>query len=203
MEDVNKNNNLNNPLGQLGGAPDAGKWFVVHVLSGHEQRVRKSIVQTTKLEGSNYGIYEILIAQEDVTEVKHGKKTTRSRKFFPGYVLVRMDLLKEDGTMNTEGWHFINSINGVIGFLGGDKASPLSDQEFEEIRSAMTGEEAVVGPKIQFEVNETVIIKEGPFTNFEGVVSSIEPTSGKVTLMVSIFGRSTPVELEYWQIERQ
>ncbi len=190
-------------LEAFGDHPDAGKWYVVHVLSGHEQKVRNTIWKTIVLEEDTHGIYEVLIAQEEVSEVKQGKKTTRSRKFFPGYILIRMDLRLEDGSLNAEGWHFINGVNGIIGFLGGDKAQPLTDREYEEIVQQMAGDDEATKPKIQYEIGEVVVITDGAFSNYEGVVDAIDYDRGKLTLMVDIFGRSTPAELEYWQVERQ
>lgn len=178
-------------------------WYVVHVLSGHEQKVRNTLLKTIVQEGETHGVCDILIAQEEVTDIKNGKKSTRNRKFFPGYILVRLELSEGCRNVNADAWHFVNSIAGVIGFLGGEKAVPLSDREVEDIRSQMSGEEAATRPRIEFEIGETVIIKDGAFANFEGSVESVDPDKGKVTLLVNIFGRSTPVELEYWQIERQ
>jgi len=182
---------------------EGGGWYVVHVLSGHEQKVRNSLLKTIVQEGESHGVLDILIAQEEVTEVKRGKKSTRSRKFFPGYILVRMEFAEDGRSINADGWHFVNSINGVIGFLGGEKAIPLSKTEVEDIRSQMSGDEAATKPRIEFEIGETVAIKDGAFANFEGTIEGVDPDKGKVTLLVNIFGRSTPVELEYWQIERQ
>lgn len=178
-------------------------WYVVHVLSGHEQKVRNTFLKTIVQEEQNYGVCDILIAQEEVTEVKRGKKSTRNRKFFPGYILMRLELNEGGRSVDPEAWHFVNSINSVIGFLGGEKAMPLTDREVEDIRTQMSGEEVATRPRIEFEIGETVVIKDGAFANFEGAVESIDPDKGKVTLLVNIFGRSTPVELEYWQIERQ
>ena len=183
--------------------PTKGAWFVIHVLSGHEQKVRNTILKTLVQEGDNFGIYDILIPQKEVTKVKDGKKTSRQKKFFPGYMLLKIELKNEDGSLNANGWHFINNVPGIIGFLGGDKALPLSNFEFEEIRSQMAGEEGANVTQIDLEIGETVGITDGAFAGFEGAVESVDPAKGKVTLMVNIFGRSTPVELEYWQIERQ
>lgn len=180
-----------------------GGWYVVHVLSGHEQKVRNSMLKLIVQEGENHGVLDILIAQEEITEVRRGKKSTRNRKFFPGYILVRMEFAEDGRSIHADGWHFVNSINGVIGFLGGEKAQPLTTTEVDDIRMQMSGDEAAAKPRIEFEIGETVAIKDGAFANFEGSVEGVDPDKGKVTLLVNIFGRSTPVELEYWQIERQ
>lgn len=181
----------------------AGQWFVVQVLSSHEMRVKNSMLKSLAKEIDELPIYEILIPEEEVTEVRRGKRTTRAKKCFPGYVLMRMELYTEGKQMNSEVWHFINSVNGVIGFLGGERPAPLSKKELEDIMAQVSGDEEAPRPKIEFEVGEVVNIKDGAFASFEGKVESIDPDRGKVKLMVNIFGRPTPVELEYWQVERQ
>ncbi len=204
MEEKNNNEVTDNLPESIFAADDKNAgWYVVHVLSGHEQKVRNTLLKTIVQEGENHGVCDILIAQEEVTEVKRGKKSTRSRKFFPGYMLMRIELSEEGRSVNAEAWHFVNSINGVIGFLGGEKAMPLTEAEVNDIKAQMSGDEAATRPRIEFEIGETVTIKDGAFANFEGSVEGIDPDKGKVTLLVNIFGRSTPVELEYWQIERQ
>ncbi len=203
MEEVNIEEVEVAPIPGFDLDPERGEWFVIHVLSGHEQKVRNTILKTLVNEGDNFGIFDILIPQAEVTKVKDGKKTTRQKKFFPGYMLIKIELKNEDGSLNSNGWYFINNIPGIIGFLGGDKALPLTAFEFEEIRSQMAGEEGTNVPRIDLEVGETVTITDGAFAGFEGSVEGVDATKGKVTLMVNIFGRSTPVELEYWQIERQ
>ena len=183
--------------------PDAGEWFIVHVLSGHEMKVRNCILKTMGIEGGYQEfIHDIFIAQEEVTEVRQGKKTTRNKKFFPGYLLIRMDLFSK-GVINADVWHFINGVAGVIGFLGGEQALPLTKAEVKDIMDQVRGTETATKPRINFEIGETVAIKDGAFANFEGVVETIDADRGKVKLLVNIFGRSTPIELEYWQIERQ
>ncbi|MCP3966016.1 MAG: transcription termination/antitermination factor NusG [Lentisphaerae bacterium] len=183
---------------------EVGKWFVVHTLSGQENRVRDSIQRQLDLEGNDIPVYEVYIPTEKVSEVRQGKKTTTTRKFFPGYILVRMDLY-EPGTTNIDekAWYFIRNVQGVIGFIGGgNNPVPLSDTEVDELFH-QTKEEQQVRPKIMFDIGETVRIKDGAFENFEGVIEEIDNERGKLKLMVSIFGRSTPVELEFWQVERE
>ena len=203
MEETNIEEVETSPIPGFELDPTKGDWFVIHVLSGHEQKVRNTILKTLVQEGDNFGIYDILIPQKEETKVKDGKKTSRQKKFFPGYMLLKIELKNEDGSLNANGWHFINNVPGIIGFLGGDKALPLSNFEYEEIRSQMAGEEGANVAQIDLEIGETVGITDGAFAGFEGSVESVDPGKGKVTLMVNIFGRSTPVELEYWQIERQ
>ncbi len=178
-----------------------GQWFVVHTLSGHENKVRETILRQLEL-GDRLPVYEVYIPTEKVSEVRQGKKTTTTRKFFPGYLLVRMDLYSEDGLIDEKAWYFIRNVQGVLGFLGGsNRPEPLSSSEVADLLRQSRGE-AEVKPKIAYEIGETVRIKDGAFENFEGVIQEIDNERGKLRLMVSIFGRSTPVELEFWQVDR-
>jgi len=184
---------------------DKGQWFVVHTLSGQENRVRDTIERQLQYEAAELPVYEVFIPTEKVTEVKQGRRTTTTRKFFPGYLLVRMDIYLEDGTtIDEKVWYFIRNIQGVIGFVGSsDKPLPLSANEYAELMAQVSGEEDKVKPKIQFEIGETVRIKDGAFENFEGTIQEIDSDRGKLKLLVSIFGRSTPVEMEFWQVVRE
>ncbi len=178
-----------------------GQWFVVHTLSGHENKVRETMLRQLEL-GDQLPVYEVYIPTERVSEVRQGKKTTMTRKFFPGYLLVRMDLYDEDHRINEKAWYFIRNVQGVLGFLGGgNRPEPLSESEVADLLRQGRGE-AEVKPKIAYEIGETVRIKDGAFENFEGVIQEIDNERGKLRLMVSIFGRSTPVELEFWQVDR-
>ncbi len=180
-----------------------GQWFVIHTLSGHENKVRDTILRQLQ-GGDQVPVYEAFIPTEKVTEVRQGKKSTMTRKLFPGYIWVRMDLYDELGMIDEKAWYFVRSIQGVLGFLGGaNKPTALPDSEVEDLlRPAQAGEAPAARPKIEFEVGETVRIKDGAFENFEGTIQEIDNERGKLNLMVSIFGRSTPVELEFWQVER-
>lgn len=171
------------------------KWYVVHTLSGHEQRVKEALERRRDRE--NYGdhVSRVLIPTENVSEIRAGKKTISSRKFFPGYVLVEMDVTEES-------WHFVKSTQGVIGFIGGGKPQPVRENEIDSILFQIEEKKEKIKPKVLFEVGETVRITDGPFVNFNGVVEEINPDKGRLKVMVTIFGRPTPVELEYWQVER-
>lgn len=180
---------------------DRGQWFVVHTLSGHENKVRETLLRQLEL-GDQMPVYEVYIPTEKVSEVRQGKKTTTTRKFFPGYILVRMDLYDEEHRIDEKAWYFIRNVQGVLGFLGGsNRPEPLSLSEVSDLLRQSRGE-AEVKPKIAFEIGETVRIKDGAFENFEGVIQEIDNERGKLRLLVSIFGRSTPVELEFWQVDR-
>lgn len=181
----------------------AGQWYVLHTLSGQENRVRENVEKQIKMEDASLPVYEVLIPTEQITEVKNGKKTTVKRKFFPGYVLVRMELYDADGKLDENTWHFIHGIQGVISFSGGgEKPMPMSQEEID-IWINHPAEQPRPPAAVPGEVGETVRIKDGPFENFSGVIVEIDPERGKLKLMVSIFGRSTPVEVEFWQVERE
>jgi transcriptional antiterminator NusG len=180
-----------------------GRWFVLHTLSGHENKVKETIEQQLRQQGGDLPIFEILIPLEKVSEVRQGRKTTTTRKYFPGYILVRMDLYHEDGKLNEKAWYFIRETQGVIGFIGGgDRPLPLPPHEVEALLRQATDREDRAKPKINFAVGEAVRVRDGAFENFEGSIEGIDAERGKLKILVSIFGRSTPVELEFWQVER-
>lgn len=179
-----------------------GQWFVVHTLSGHENKVRETILRQLRNLDS-VPVYEVFIPTERVSEVRQGKRITTTRKFFPGYLLIRMDLYDAEGNVDEKAWYFVRGTQGVLGFLGGNnKPIPLSDSEVEDMLRQSAADEDVVRPKIAFDVGEVVRIKDGAFENFEGTIEEIDNERGKLKLAVSIFGRSTPVELEFWQVDR-
>lgn len=183
-----------------------GQWFVIQALSGHENKVKENFERELKLEKNNTPIYEVLIPVEKVSEVKQGEKITSSRKFFPGYVLLRMDLYDAENNIRDDVWYFVREIQGVIGFVGGGtnrRPLPLSEKEVSNLMMQVKERKDSVVPKINFEQGETVRVKDGAFENFEGVVEEIDQDKGKVKVSVSIFGRSTPVELEFWQVEKE
>lgn len=182
-----------------------GKWYVIQAMSGHENKVKENIERQLKLEGNNLPIYEVLIPVEKVSEVKKGEKITSARKFFPGYVLVRMDLYDTEGKVKDDVWYFIRGTQSVIGFIGcgaDRKPMPLSDKEVSSLMNQVQEKEGTVVHRNQYEIGETVRIKDGAFENFEGSVQEIDQDRGKLKVLVSIFGRSTPVELEFWQVEK-
>src|SRR3989449_5603728 len=178
------------------------KWFVIHTLSGQEQKVKDSIERRMKVEEVSDLIKEVLIPTEKVAEVKKGKKTTSTRKFYPGYILMHMKLLDEKNQLVDRSWYFIRETPGIIGFIGGDRPVPLKPDEVESILAQIEERQEKVAPKVAFEMGEQVKVTDGPFQNFTGVIEEIDPERGKLKISVSIFGRSTPVELEYWQVER-
>ena len=178
------------------------QWFVIHTLSGQEQKVKESIEKRIKTEEMSDLIKEVLVPMEKVAEVRSGKKTVTTRKLYPGYVFVDMVLLDENNRIIEQPWYFIKETQGVIGFVGGEPPTPTPADEVEAIKIQISASEEHEKPKVSFEVGETVKINNGPFLNFSGVIEEIEPERGKLKVTVNIFGRNTPVELEYWQVEK-
>ncbi|MBI1177916.1 transcription termination/antitermination factor NusG [bacterium] len=178
------------------------QWFVIHTLSGQEQKVKDSIGKRLKSEEMEEYLNEVLVPIEKVVEVRNGKKTVTSRKLYPGYVFVDMCLLDENHRRVEKPWYFIKDTPGVIGFVGGDHPTPTPQEEIEAIKDQINEAEDREKPKVNFEVGETIKINDGPFLNFSGVIEEIDFERGKLKVTVNIFGRNTPVELEYWQVEK-
>ena len=171
-------------------------WYVIHTYSGYEQKVKLSLLEQFDRSESKERLGEIVIPTEEVVEVRKGKKKISSRKFFPGYVLINIDMTRDI-------WYMIKDTPKVTGFLGGGATPvPLSEEEVKLIMEQMRGESTRLKPKVLFEKGEDVRVIEGPFVNFNGTVEDVNHDKGKVKVMVSIFGRATPVELEFPQIER-
>jgi transcription termination/antitermination protein NusG len=172
------------------------QWFVIHTQTGCEEKVKKSLEARKVQEHLEEKIEEILVPTEKISEVRSGKKTITNRKFFPGYVLVHME-------MTNESWHLVKDTPGVTSFIGsGKRPLPLRDQEVTDIIKSSEEKQLKSTPKVIFEKGESVRVKEGPFLNFNGTIEEINPNKGKLKVMVPIFGRTTPVELEYWQVEK-
>ena len=174
----------------------ASRWYVIHVYSGFEKKVATAVREQAEQKGLADRFDEILVPTEEVIEVKRGAKVSSERKIFPGYVLIKMDL-------DDETWHLVKNTAKVTGFLGGrGKPLPISDAEAARIIHQM--QEGVERPKpsITFEIGEQVRVSDGPFTSFNGVVEEVDEEKSRVKVAVSIFGRATPVELEYSQVEK-
>jgi transcriptional antiterminator NusG len=178
------------------------QWFIIHTLSGQELKVQDSIAKRLKAEEMQDYIKEVLVPMEKVVEVRNQKKTVSMRKLYPGYVFVDMVLLDENNRLIEKPWYFIKETQGAIGFVGGERPVPTPGDEVEAIKSQISDAEETEKPKVSFDVGETVKINNGPFLNFSGVIEEIEPNRGKLKVTVNIFGRNTPVELEYWQVEK-
>ncbi len=178
------------------------QWFVLHTLSGQELKVKESIEKRLKTEEMGDYIHEVLVPMEKVAEVRGGKKTVTTRKLHPGYVYIDMALLDENRRILERPWYFIRETPGIIGFVGGDRPVEVKPQEIQVIKDQIAESEDTEKPKVHFDVGETVKITDGPFLNFGGLIEEIDPERGKLKVTVNIFGRNTPVELEYWQVEK-
>ena len=178
------------------------QWFVLHTLSGQELKVKESIEKRLKTDEMTDYIKEILVPMEKVAEVRGGKKTVTTRKLYPGYVFIDMVLLDDNKRIIEKPWYFIRDTQGLIGFVGGDRPTPTSAGDIESVKAQISDSEDHEKPKVTFEIGETIKINDGPFLNFSGVIEEVEPERGKLKVTVNIFGRNTPVELEYWQIEK-
>jgi transcriptional antiterminator NusG len=179
------------------------EWFVLHTLSGQEQKVRDSIEKRLKTEEMEEYIHEVLVPMEKIAEVRNGKKSVSQRKLFPGYVFINVELYDENKRLIEKPWYFIRDTQGIIGFVGGDRPTPTPEAEIATIKDQIADSEDMERPKVNFEVGETIKINDGPFLNFSGVIEEIDPERGKLKVTVNIFGRNTPVDLEYWQVEKQ
>jgi transcriptional antiterminator NusG len=178
------------------------QWFIIQTLSGQENKVKDSIEKRVKTDEMQDFVKEVLVPMEKVVEVRNQKKTVSSRKLWPGYVFVDMVLLDENNRIIEEPWYFIKETQGVIGFVGGEPPVPTPTEEVEQIKNQISQSEETEKPKVNFEIGETIKINNGPFLNFSGVIEEIDPERGKLKVTVNIFGRNTPVELEYWQVEK-
>lgn len=172
-------------------------WYVVHAYSGYESYVANAIREHAKLKGMEESFGEIMVPTEDVVEMRGGQKRSSKRKFFPGYVLVHME-------MNEAAWYLIKHIPKVLGFIGGksDRPTPISEKEAQAIFNRMEEGVDKPKPKVLFEVGEVLRVKEGPFTDFNGSVEEVNYEKSRLRVAVTIFGRSTPVELEFDQVEK-
>jgi transcriptional antiterminator NusG len=171
-------------------------WYVVHTQTGSEEKVRKTLENRIASFGMQDFISKIIIPTEQVSEIRAGKKKISQRKFFPGYLLIEMEL-------DEKTFLFVKTTPGVTGFIGlGKKPMPLPQTEVDNILKRTEETQAKPSPKVLFEKGEQVRVTEGPFLNFNGTIEEIHPEKGKIKVSVSIFGRATPVELEYWQVEK-
>jgi transcriptional antiterminator NusG len=172
------------------------KWYIVHTYSGFENKVKKNLEERIKTLGYEALFGQIVVPTEQVIELKKGLKKTSSRKFYPGYILVQMAL-------NEETWHAVRNTAKVTGFVGGEvKPTPISDEEAEKIIHQMEEGVSKPKPKYRFEEGDEVRVIDGPFSNFQGVVEEVKPDKEKVRVLITIFGRSTPVELEFIQVNK-
>ncbi|KXW59079.1 hypothetical protein FEMY_03050 [Ferrovum myxofaciens] len=173
------------------------RWYVVHAYSGFEKSVQRALKERITRAGMNEQFGDILVPVEEVVEMKGGQKSISERKFFPGYILVQMD-------MTDETWHLVKSTPKVTGFVGGkaNKPTPITDKEVQNILNKVQEGVEKPRPKVLFEVGESVRVKDGPFTDFNGMVEEVNYDKNKLRVSVLIFGRATPVELDFGQVEK-
>ena len=172
------------------------KWYIVHVYSGFENKVKTALEERIAASPHSEKFGEVLVPTEEIVELVKGKRKTSSRKFYPGYILVRMEL-------DDETWHVVNDTAKVTGCLGGRrKPTPLSDEEAEQILNRMAAGKLKPQPKYFFESGDEIRVIDGPFTNFSGTVEEVNQEKGKIKVLVSIFGRATPVELDFVQVQK-
>jgi transcriptional antiterminator NusG len=174
----------------------AAKWYIIHTYSGFEQKVKTAIMERAKARGLEHLVEEVLVPTETVEEMVKGERRLSSRKFYPGYVMVRME-------MTDESWHLVKDTPKVTGFIG-SKDEPVAIPEEDVAKIIAQMQEGVLRPKpkIKFEQGDKVQVTDGPFANFTGVVDEVRPDRGRVRVMISVFGRPTPVELEFTQLEK-
>lgn len=174
------------------------RWYIIHAYSGKENAVMRNLQERIKLEGVEDLFGEIIVPTEEVVEMRGGQKCKSERKFFPGYVLVKM-------VMNEKTWHLVRNVTWVLGFIGGksDKPAPVSDKEIDAILSRVQEGAEKPKPKILFTPGEVVRVIDGPFADFDGVVEDVNYEKSRLRVSVLIFGRSTPVELEFGQVQKQ
>ena len=171
-------------------------WYIVHVYSGFENKVKTALEERIASSSHSEKFGEVVVPTEEIVELVKGKRKTSSRKFYPGYILVRMKL-------DDETWHIVTNTAKVTGFLGGrEKPTPISDEEAQKILNRMEAGKLKPQPKYFFETGDEIRVIDGPFKNFNGVVDEVNPDKGKIRVLVSIFGRSTPVELEFVQVAK-
>ena len=175
----------------------AMRWYVVHAYSGFENRVKQSLIERVARSGLQDKFGEILVPTEEVVEMREGQKRKSERKFFPGYVLVQME-------MDDDTWHLVKEVPKVLGFIGGtsDRPAPITDKEANAILQRVQEGAEKPRPKVLFEPGEVVRVIDGPFNDFNGVVEEVNYEKSKLRVAVLIFGRSTPVELEFGQVEK-
>ena len=182
--------------------PVGAQWFALHTLSAQEKKVKTYIEKFKKQEELDEYIFEVLLPTEVASEVKNGKKTTKVRNLYPGYVFIQMKMFDEEKRVINKPWYFVKEVNGVIGFVGGDRPAALRQSEIDEIKARVEAAAGKEVPKVTFDIGEEVKVTDGAFANLTGRIDEVDPERGKLKISVSIFGRFTPVELEYWQVQR-
>jgi transcriptional antiterminator NusG len=178
------------------------KWFALQTLSNQEYKVKANIETIVRENSLEDIILEILVPSENVSEVRNGKKYSRVRKFYPGYVFVRMKMYDGAGEILQNAWQLIKNVNGVVRFVGNNNPVALKESEINDIMAKMKALDGKSVPKISYDTGEVVKINDGPFLNLTGEIEAIDSEAGRLRVQVSMFGRLTPVDLEFWQVKR-
>ena len=183
---------------------DTRKWYAVQTRSNMEQKAVESLKRQIAIEdmGEYISAEDILMPTEKVSEIKNNKKRVITRKLYPGYIFVKVKLYDDEENFLEKPWYFVRGINGVINFMGGDRPVALKKYEIDRIFEQIAQAEGTEKPKVEYSIGDHVKINDGPFLSFEGDVEEIDTEKGKLKVIVSMFGRFTPVELEYWQVSR-
>ena len=180
----------------------AHAWYIIHTLSGQEQKVLDSINKRVDVEEMGAHIEEVFVAKEKVVDVRGGEKKVSMKKLFPGYVFIHVNLRDDEHKIIPEPMNFIKDTPGAIGFVGGDQPEPTPDDEIADIKRRIADSEDLERPKVEFEVGETVKINHGAFEGNNGIVEEIDPEKGRLKVTVNIFGRNTPVDVAYWEVDK-
>lgn len=185
----------NSPTSETPAPPSQRKWFVVRVQSGREEGVREALLKNVKSKGLEGQVTNVIVPTERVTEIRSGRKTVREKKLYPGYIMIEMDL-------NEQTWFTVRETPGIGDFLGLKKPIPMAEYEVTKLLRSEPSEEEKPRIKIDFQKGDSIRIKEGAFENFDGIVEDINEQKGLVSVTITIFGRATKVDLEYWQVEK-
>jgi len=179
------------------------QWYVAHVLSGQEKSTANRLKRYVEAEELSDKVFDVLVPQETISEVKKGERKEMQKKFFPGYIIVNMHLYNEEGGLIAETWDAINNTDGIIGFAGTkDRPLPMRQREVDSMLNQIRERTEEARPSVLFAVGDSVKVNDGPFESQTGVVEEIDMEKGMMRVSVTIFGRSTPVELEFWQAEK-
>ncbi|MEZ5405920.1 MAG: transcription termination/antitermination protein NusG [Verrucomicrobiia bacterium] len=190
------------PLDKRHPSYDKAQWFALHVLSGQENKVRDALLKRLKANEMVDSLHEVIVPTERVSEIRRNKKIETERKLYPGYVFILANLLDDNKKIIEKTWYYLRETQGVLGFADGQKPIPMRNSEVEAMLAQIKASEEHVIPKTAFSVGDKVKVGDGPFQNQDGLVEEVYPEKGRLLVSVSIFGRSTPVELEYWQVEK-
>ena len=178
------------------------RWYALQTFSNMEGKVKQYLDKFIQVEEMGDYVLEVLVPSELVTEIKNGRKSTKNRKFYPGYVFIKMRLYDADNKILQRPWYFVRGVQGIINFIGDERPIALKQDEIDRIIAQVAEAQGKEKPKVEYTIGQEVKITDGPFHNLTGSIDEVDPARGKLKVSVSIFGRFTPVELEYWQVEK-